>query len=47
MDIVVDPPGFDLVARMLERAEVGNVQTFIAQPLMKGFYVPVLRGFTG
>ena len=47
MAIVVDPPSFGLGARVLDRQELRNVQTLIAQSPVEGFYVPVLRGVPG
>src|SRR5882762_3289702 len=43
MGIVVDPPSFDLGARVRDRHELRDVQTLIAQAPIKRFYVPVLR----
>lgn len=34
MRIVVDPPCFDLVARIFDRQELRDVQTLIAQVVM-------------
>ena len=42
MAIVVDPPGFDLGAGVLDRRELRDVQTLIAQPSVERLYVPVL-----
>ena len=42
MRIVVDPPGFDLGARILDRKELRDVQALVAQPAVERLYVPVL-----
>ncbi len=47
MAIVVDPPGFDLPARIFDGCELRDVQTLIAQTAVKRLYVAVLRGFSG
>ena len=40
--IVVDPPGFDLGARTLDRREPRDIQTLIAQSPVERFYVAVV-----
>ena len=45
--IVIDPPCFDLAACILERYELRDVQTLIAQSSIERLYVPVLCGFSG
>src|SRR5438067_11982080 len=46
MRIVVDPPRFDLGARVLDRHELRDVQTLIAQSSVERLYVPVLSGLS-
>ena len=45
--IVVDTPVFNLLSRVLQREELIDVQTLIAQPPVERFYVPVFSGFPG
>ena len=42
VSIVIDSPAFDLLTRILERDELIDVETLIAQPSIERFYVPVL-----
>ena len=45
--IVVDTPVLDLLSGVLERDELIDVQTLIAQPSVERLYVPVFSGFSG
>ena len=41
--IVVDPPVLDLLSGVLERDELIDVQTLIAQPPVERLYAPVFQ----
>ena len=45
--IIVEPPGFDDVLGLGERAELVHVQTFISQSAVKGLNEGVLHRFAG
>ena len=47
MRIVVDAPVLELLARILERHELTDVQALVAQPPVERLYVPVLRRLSG
>ena len=41
MSIVIDPPSLDLLACVVEREELSDIQTLITQTTIERFYVPV------
>jgi len=45
--IIVEPPGFDHVLSLGERAELGHVETFISQSAVKRLNESVLHRFAG